>query len=65
MTMPLFSGIGSQITGNILTGIGKWLGSEVLIRVGQQHRHHAERQRTMANARSVIQRSLRRTTLLH
>ena len=65
MIIPSLSGFGNQIAGDILAGIGKWVCSEELVRVGRHYRDTGEMQRTMADARNVIQRSLRQRNPLH
>ena len=65
LTIPLLNGIGIQIAGGFLTSVGKWMGNDDLMRAGRQYRRTGEMQRTMADARSVIQQTVRRTQRLH
>lgn len=54
------SAIGNWLVGNLLIVVGKTCHSHRLLRTGQYLCQRGDAQMTMADARAVIQRSLRR-----
>ena len=61
MNNQVLIGRSKQLLGRVLCASGKWLGSYRLIRVGRRFRNEGYVHITIADARAVIRRCMRRT----